>query len=108
MTTSTHGPTEVQSIPLLQPEPRYRRAVRVNLSPFMIRKVLGLPDDVGVTQVFVQQDPVSIVVIVEGDRFEAIPEYAEAPWHSPSWAVEQVRDEQGRLWQRVVWAEDSQ
>jgi len=83
---------------------RVRRA-KILLSPDRVRAMLHLPDDVEILWIYGNPDPPSIAVIVQGDRFDAIPLDCEAPVIPVAWSGEMVFVD-GKPYTRTVWSTD--
>jgi len=63
-----------------------------------------MPDDVRVRCITAEHDPSSVVVFMEGDRFDEVPPDSQAPSVNGLWGVEQVVVD-GKVYCRLGWAE---
>lgn len=56
-----------------------RRHLQAHLSLRLIASMLDVPDDVRVVRMIPRQDPDGLMLVLESDRFELVPDDAESP-----------------------------
>ncbi|MFL6138813.1 MAG: hypothetical protein ACJ74O_13570 [Frankiaceae bacterium] len=83
MTDQTHARQALPSEP-------DRRIAAIHLGRQPLAWLLGLPEDVRLVATYGSVDPQGVVVLVESERFEAVPAHTQAPLHPAAWAGEMV------------------